>query len=114
MMYVYGIKNCDTVKKAVKFLQSIGMDYTFVDLKYTIPDADIIQAWVDALGADVLINTRGTTWRALSDLQKAEAMDTPIPYIQDNTSLIKRPLFVYQNGDISVGFTKAIQEKLDS
>ena len=112
MIQIYGIKNCDTVKKTLRALDNGHIPYTFIDLKQQTPDKDILQNWCDLVGVDTLINTRGTTWRKLSDMDKKNAKYTPIPYIQQNTLLLKRPVIVYTDGEVTVGFNTAVQQKL--
>lgn len=112
MIQVYGIKNCDTVKKTLGALDNANISYEFIDLKKHIPDMDILENWCKVIGIDTLINTRGTTWRKLSDTDKKMAQHNPIPYIQQNTSLLKRPVIIHTNGDITVGFNIAVQQKL--
>ncbi|MCW8875934.1 MAG: arsenate reductase [Kangiellaceae bacterium] len=101
---VYGIKNCDTVKKALKWLNENEVETEFHDFKKETPSSDLVATWLDEIGADTLINRRGTTWRKLSDEQKAltEAKDL-IALIIENTSLVKRPVVNHQ-GVWSVGF----------
>ncbi len=108
---LYGISNCDTVKKARTWLDTQGANYTFHDFrKDGITEADI-KTWVDALGWEGLINKRSTTWKQLDDAIKAELSDnTIIPILLKSPTLIKRPLLA-QNGEYSVGFKAADYEK---
>lgn len=104
---LYGIKNCDTVKKALKWLDAQGVNYTFHDFRQDgITKADV-KTWVNALGWEGLINKRSTTWKELDDATKTSLNDdTIVPVILENPTLIKRPL-VNQNGYYSVGFKAA-------
>ncbi len=111
-MIVYGIKNCDTVKKALNALDSNNITYDFIDIKKCVPDTHTLQHWCDTVGEEALVNTRGTTWRQLSDADKHHAKQQPIPYIQQMPTLMKRPIIVHDNGDITVGFTAQVQQKL--
>lgn len=101
---VYGIPNCDTVKKSRKWLDSHKVSYEFHDYKKKGIDKKTLQAWSKALGWETLLNTRGTTWRKLDDVDKegineAKALDLMI----EHTSMIKRP--VIEQGDVLlVGF----------
>ena len=101
---VYGIKNCDTVKKALKWLNENDVETEFHDFKKEIPSSELVTTWLQDIGAEKLINRRGTTWRKLSDDQKAltHAEDL-IALIIENTSLVKRPVVNHQ-GVWSVGF----------
>lgn len=92
---IYGIKSCDTMKKAVNKLDALGVSYTFHDYKKQNIDKDSIQRWVDNLGVDKVLNKRGTTWRKLSPEQKQAAdadVNKAIELLIENTSMIKRPI----------------------
>jgi arsenate reductase len=102
---IYGIKNCDTMKKAFAWLDSHGKGYDFHDYKTSGIDIDRLKAWSDQVGWEVLLNTRGTTWRKLSPTQQANLDESKaIKLMREHPSLIKRP--VLENGDqLLVGFT---------
>ena len=104
-IHVYGIPNCDTVKKARKWLDAQGLDYTFHDYKKEGADAGKLAAWSDAVGWEVLLNKRGTTFRKLDDADKADIdRDKAIALMLQHPSLIKRP--VVESGDtVLVGFS---------
>ena len=92
---VYGIKACSTMKKAFTKLDEMGVSYQFHDYKKQGVDKQSIQRWVDELGIEKVLNKRGTTWRKLTDEQKAAAdanVDTAIDLLVENTSMIKRPI----------------------
>ncbi|WP_417678182.1 ArsC family reductase [Roseibium sp.] len=93
-MKVYGIKNCDTVKKARKFLEEAGVDYTFHDYKKEGVDADKLTAFVGEFGWDTVLNRKGSTWRKLDDEIKETVTDatSAIALMIDNPSMIKRPI----------------------
>lgn len=105
MTTLYGIPNCTTVKKARSWLDEHQQAYTFVNFKTDPPTAPLLEQWLAQVGADVLINRKGTTWRKLSDAEKASA-DTAagaVALMQAHPSVIKRPVLLH--GDrISVGF----------
>ena len=71
MLNIYGLKNCDTCRKALKWLEAEGIPFAFVDVRKDGIDTSDIESWVDAVGVDSLLNKRGTTWRGLSDADKA-------------------------------------------
>ena len=103
---LYGIPNCDQVKKARAWLDARRVAYTFHDFKKLGLDKALAQGWLKHLGADTLINRKGTTWRALDEAQKAKA-DAPagaLALVTDQPTLIKRPL-LDRGGALSVGFT---------
>jgi arsenate reductase len=91
---LYGIPNCDTVKKARVWLQEHQGDFVFHDFKKNGLDRSTIEKWLTQVGLDLLINRKGTTWRALSDEQKASATDveSAIALILASPSLVKRPV----------------------
>lgn len=110
-MELFGIKNCDSVKKARKWLDAREIDYTFHDLKQAAPDKVQLQRWCQAVGWETLLNRRGLTWRQLDEAQKQD-LDTPmaIELMQHHPMLIKRP--VIQHGDqLLVGFKEADYEQ---
>ncbi|WP_346893163.1 ArsC family reductase [uncultured Roseibium sp.] len=93
-MKVYGIKNCDTVKKARKFLEEAGVDYTFHDYKKEGVDAEKLAVFVGEFGWDTVLNRKGTTWRKLDDEIKETVTDpaSAIALMIENPSMIKRPI----------------------
>jgi arsenate reductase len=105
---VYGIPNCSTVKNARVWLDRHGIAYTFHDFKKAGVDAALIASWLPHLGLDLLINRKGTTWRALDEAQKAAAAATPqaIALMIAQPSLIKRPVLAL-DGAVHVGFSEA-------
>ena len=104
-IHVYGIPNCDTIKKARKWLEAQGIDYTFHDYKKEGADPAKLEAWIAEKGVDVVLNKRGTTYRKLSDAEKAQGEDTSgaVTLLEANPSMIKRPI-VEHSGGILVGF----------
>lgn len=101
----YGIPNCDTVKKARKWLEAQGIDYTFHDYKKEGADAVKVERWIAEKGVDVVLNKRGTTFRKLSDSERALADDAAgaVTLLVANPSMIKRPV-VEHDGGLLVGF----------
>jgi len=111
---VHGIPNCDTVKKARKWLDTHNVPYEFHDYKKKGISKPTLKAWSDALGWDVLLNRRGTTWRKLDEADK-EGVDEKraIDLMAEHTSMIKRP--VIQQGDLLiVGFNEDEYQQLIS
>ncbi|UYV15901.1 arsenate reductase [Porphyrobacter sp. ULC335] len=105
MIHLYGIPNCDTVKKARVWLDAQGRDYTFHDYKKEGADPAKVAAWIGAAGLDTVVNRKGTTFRALSDADKAAAADshTAVALLVQQPSIIKRPIAEHPGG-ILVGF----------
>ena len=110
---VYGIPNCNTVKNARVWLDLHGIAYTFHDFKKAGVNAALVTSWLPHLGLDVLINRKGTTWRALDDAQKAAAEDTQqaIALMMAQPSVIKRPVLTI-DGSAHVGFSDAAYEQI--
>lgn len=104
MITLYGIPNCDTIKKARNWLEKHGIDYQFHDYKKDGITKTQLDAWCKELGFEVLINQRGTTWRKLPDSAKENVTKTKaINLMVENPSLIKRPIL--ETGTIRiVGF----------
>jgi arsenate reductase (glutaredoxin) len=108
MITLYGIPNCDTVKKARVWLTEHGVDYTFHDFKKQGVPTDLLPGWVKQTGLDTLINRRGPTWRKLEPAVQASVVDTAsaIAVMQTNSSVIKRPVVVWGDGAVTVGFSE--------
>jgi Spx/MgsR family transcriptional regulator len=106
MIHLYGIPNCDTVKKARTWLEAAGLEYAFHDYKKEGADAAKLAEWVAAMGADVVLNRRGTTFRKLSDAERAQADADPVALMVAHPSLIKRPVAEHAGG-LLVGFAEA-------
>lgn len=102
---LYGIPNCDTVKKARRWLDDHGVAYGFHDYRKDGLDAEQLQGWIDALGWEKLLNRGGTTFRKLPDAAK-EGLDAASAkaLMLDQPAMIRRPL-VDAEGDLSVGFS---------
>lgn len=95
-MKLFGIPNCDTVKKARNWLTEQDFDYEWHDFKKQGLSAEQVQQWIDAIGWEVLINKQGTTWRKLDEATKAGVVDaeSAIAVMIANPSVIKRPVLV--------------------
>ena len=104
-MVLYGIPNCDTVKKARTWLGQNGHAYTFHDYKKSGADRGQVEAWVAAHGWEVVLNRKGTTFRALPDADKADLTATrAVELMLANPSMIKRPVLDLGDGRTLVGF----------
>jgi Spx/MgsR family transcriptional regulator len=104
---MYGIANCDTIKKARKWLDREGIDFVFHDYRKQGLDADLLQKWIDALGWEVLLNRRGSTWRKLpDDVKENIERNSAIEVMLENPAIIKRPL-LDRNGKFHSGFSDA-------
>lgn len=109
MFTVYGLSQCDTVKRARQWLDAQGLEYRFVDFKKTPPSAAQIAAWADTVGWDALLNRRGTTWRRIDPATQAAVVEaaSAVAVLAQHPSAIKRP--VVEGGKaLLVGFDPAL------
>ena len=90
-MKLYGLKNCDSCKKALKEIRSTGKDIEFIDIRDNYMSINLIRNWLDRHGYGVLVNRKSTTWRNLS--HKDRQTSAPI-LLQAHPTLIKRPIIV--------------------
>ena len=106
---VFGIPNCDTVKKARAWLTAHGVSYVFHDFKKQGVPLDQLPAWITALGWEPLVNRKGTTWRKLDDATRTAVVDasSASALTLAHPSVIKRPVVVWPSGQITVGFDEA-------
>jgi Spx/MgsR family transcriptional regulator len=102
---VFGIPNCDTVKKARMWLESHGVAYTFHDYKKEGADPEKLARWIAAAGLDQVVNRKGTTFRKLTADEQAALADshTAVALLVQHTSVIKRPIAEHPGG-VLVGF----------
>jgi len=112
MTTLYGIPNCGTIKRARKWLDDKNIAYEFHDYKKAGIDRKTLQNWCKEFGYETLINKRGTTWRKLEDQLKNNINETSaIKIMQENTSVIKRPVLISDHTKI-VGFNEADYKSL--
>jgi arsenate reductase len=112
---VYGIPNCGTCKKALKWLEDKSVEYEFINTKEIPPTHEIIQTWVDTLGSKPMRNTSGQSYRALGDQKQTWTDEQWVEAFAKDAMLLKRPLFVKDGTVVLVGFRDkedAIREKL--
>lgn len=109
---VYGIPNCDTVKKARAWLKEQALDHQFHDFKKQGVPADLLAQWAAAVGWEKLLNRKGTTWRTLDATTQASVTDAASAQavMQTHTSVIKRPVVQWSANpaDTTVGFDAAV------
>ncbi len=110
---LFGIPNCDQIRRARAWLDERGVAYTFHDFKRAGLDAQALDGWLAAAGAERLLNRKGTTWRKFSDAERARADSAAgaRALLIANPSLIKRPVLDI-DGSITVGFDAGDYEKL--
>lgn len=107
MTKLYGIKNCDTVKKARQWLDQQGIEHQFHDVRVDGLDAAQIDAWRQQVAWEALLNKRSTTWKQLDETSKASVnSDTVTDVLLANPTLIKRPVLEY-SGKVHIGFKAA-------
>lgn len=106
MIKLYGIANCDTVKKARAWLTENRIEFEFVDFKQIPPDAGLIGKWLKQVPLESLLNKRGTTWRKLdAQAQAAAAQEAgAVDLMRSQPSIIKRPILEKEDG-FYVGFS---------
>lgn len=110
---LYGIRTCDTCRKARRWLESHDIPHRYHDLRSDGLDAATLDRWIEAAGPDAVINKRGTTWRKLAteldaDLTSAAARDL----ILSHPTLVKRPIIEADGRLITLGFTSAEQQRI--
>lgn len=112
MIILYGIKNCDTVKKARAWLVEADIEHRFHDFRKDGIDAALLDQFDAALGWEALLNTRGTTWRKLDDGAKSDMNKTKaIGLMMEHDAIIKRPVWV-KNDEYRLGFALKEQDAL--
>jgi len=110
---VFGIPNCDSVKKARVWLAEHGLQVTFHDFKKQGVPAALLPGWITAVGWELLVNRKGTTWRQLDEVARLAVIDSAsaTALMLANPSVIKRPVVCWADGRISVGFDSKAFDK---
>ena len=113
-MFLFGIKNCDSVKKARRWLDDHRVAYAYHDFRQDGLDRATIESWLNHVNWETLLNKRGTTWRKLDDPRK-DNLDqaTAIELMLENPTLIKRPV-VMSTTTVIVGFDEKKYQELSS
>lgn len=101
---LYGLKNCDSCRKALKVLKNAVL----IDIRREVDLSSKVPYWLDQVGADLLVNTRSTTWR---ELDASERDSTPSDLLVRFPTLIKRPVIEVQ-GKVYVGWSASVQDQL--
>ena len=114
VIQLYGIANCDTVKKARAWLQEQQINFEFIDFKKQAPSAELITNWLQTIPLETLLNKKGTTWRKLSEEQKAQANSEEeiVALMIAYPSLIKRPILSINQQHYYVGFQTELYSTL--
>jgi Spx/MgsR family transcriptional regulator len=109
---LYGIPNCDRVKKARRHLDTHGMAYEFVDFNLEPPDCETIDRWLRACPIDRLFNTRSTTWRQLKATHPNPDDTTKRTLLCQHDRLIKRPVLETDDGRVVAGYDETIYKEI--
>ncbi|WP_456433712.1 arsenate reductase family protein [Nitratifractor sp.] len=104
MIKVYGIKTCDTVRKALKFLKDKGIEYEFVDFKKSPVGCETIDEWLTKVPIETLFNKRGTKYRMLKLKERNLDEAGMREWLCKENLLVKRPVIELENGEVVVGF----------
>lgn len=107
MTTLYGLKNCDTCRKATKWLDRFGVAHTFVDYRDEQPSPETLVTWKDAAGGwDAMVNKSSPTWRNLPPTRKAPASDAEWKLLlREYPQLVRRPVVVSGDGVVTQGFS---------
>ncbi|WP_019141093.1 ArsC family reductase [Noviherbaspirillum massiliense] len=110
---LYGIPNCDQVRKARTWLDEKGIAYHFHDFKKAGLSRELVDTWLGEVEWETLVNRRGTTWRALSEERKASVTDAESAAVLmlESPSIVKRPV-LSSGGKIHVGFSDALYQQI--
>ncbi|EOR96049.1 arsenate reductase [Arcticibacter svalbardensis MN12-7] len=113
MIHIYGIKNCNTVKKALNWLDERKLSYEFHDFKKVGVSEEKLAAWAKQVGWEALVNKKGTTWRTVDPATQQSVIDasSAFPLLMEKTSLIKRPV-IEQGDTVLLGFDEGRYEEL--
>lgn len=112
MITLFGIKNCDTIKKARQWLAEQGIDYSFHDVRAEGIDAATIAHWIEQSDWETVLNRRGTTWRTLdSQVQATTNKNNVAALLVEYPAMIKRPVLDI-DGTITIGFKPDLYQKI--
>lgn len=110
-MKMYGIANCDTVKKARKFLDTHQLTYEFHDFRKQGIDTALLESWIKSVALEKLVNKRSTSWKQLEDKQKDALMAGDLSLLINLPTLIKRPVLSV-NDQLLIGFDEKTYQSL--
>jgi arsenate reductase (glutaredoxin) len=112
-MIVYGIKNCNTVKSAIEWLNKNKVEFEFHDYKKSGITATKLNEWCKQVGWESLVNKRGTTWRQLEEADQKKVINekSAIALMLEKTSVIKRPLIEKNGKVVLLGFDEDVYKK---
>jgi arsenate reductase len=104
MITVFGIRQCDTCRKAWKWLDAQGLEYRFHDVRADGLEAPVVDAWLASSFAGQIVNRRSTTWRGLTEQEKSSEGAALAGLLLENPTLVKRPVFMVDGSTVAVGF----------
>lgn len=107
LINIYGIKNCDSVKKAIKFFKNNSLEFTFIDFNDNAPDLKKIESWLQKTSIDNLFNARSTTYRNLKLKDQNLTNDEKATWLTKENRLIKRPVIEYDN-QLIIGYNEKV------
>ncbi len=110
MLKIYGIKNCDSVRKAIKFFKAKEITYEFIDFRETAATINIIAQWLSLSDIKTLFNTRGTIYRTLKLKELNLNDEEKIKWLAKENMLIKRPVITFEN-QIIIGYNEPKYEE---
>ena len=103
-LHVYGIRNCDTVRATLKWLETRNVPCTFHDFRKDALTADLLRDWTDSTHGPYLVNRRSATWRTLGEAGRRAVEADPVPVLLEHPTLIKRPVITDGEEILDVGF----------
>lgn len=112
MITVWGLRNCDTCRKALAWLKGEGIAHRFHDVRADGLDRKTVARWVEAVGWEAMLNRRGTTWRGLAEADKTGLDEAKaVALMAKHPALVKRPV-IETDGAVTVGFDEAVRTRL--
>ncbi|MCW5723396.1 MAG: ArsC family transcriptional regulator [Maricaulaceae bacterium] len=111
MIVLYGLKSCDSCRKAARALDAAGREHRFIDIREDADLSVLAPRWLAAIGAEALVNTRSATWRGLPEAERARLNTDPAGLLIAHPALVKRPL-IDDGAVISAGWTKDVAARL--
>ena len=105
MLTIYGIKNCDSVRKAIKYFKKHEITYEFIDFRETPVTAQMVKSWLKYIDINTLFNTRGTTYRTLKIKELNLSDEDKELWLSKENMLIKRPVITFDN-KVIVGYNE--------
>jgi Spx/MgsR family transcriptional regulator len=104
---VYGIRQCDTCRKALKWLDAQGLEHHFHDLRADGLDAPLVDGWLASSFGEQIVNRRSTTWRGLSEAERSRTGEELVALLLEHPTLVKRPVFMVGSSVVAIGFKEA-------